>query len=535
VDVRRWPGIRRFAADYVHDFSAVAPFFEGDPATRASWDAAIRRAQAHPRPHDTIAALIADQQRQREAPRAAREAAARLADPRTVAIVTGQQAGLFGGPLFTLLKALTAIKLASRVEREHGIPAVAVFWIDAEDHDWDEVRSVTVFDAELITHRIALPERSGTTSAPVAAICLEPSITTALDDLARVLPSTEFHDGLLVDLRASYRPGVGMAEAFGMWIERLLGDRGLIVYDSSDQAAKPLVSRIFQQELLAPGQTVRLATTAGTELVSRGYHAQVQAPDEGVALFSLDGGRQAIRHQDSEFLVGGRSHSPAALVELAADRPSLFSPNVLLRPIVQDTLFPTACYVAGPNELAYLAQLRQVYEHFAVPMPLMYPRASATLADSAAVRFLQKYALPIESLQPQDESALNQLLAAQIPPEIEESFASASRLINDQMAHLSRSMAALDSTLEGAVSSSLGKMQHELATLHNKTIQAAKRRDETLRRQYRRVRALLFPDGHPQERTIGSIYFLNQYGPAFIDRLDDQLPLDPGHHWIVTI
>src|SRR5204863_471666 len=211
------------------------------------------------------------------APPAAVDAGRRLADPRTVAILTGQQAGLFGGPLFTLLKALTALKLADQVARDHDVPVVAVFWIDAEDHDWEEVRSCTAFD-------------------------------------------------------------------------------------------------------------------------------------DGLALFHLDtpkGGRRAIRQQDGQFIVGDQQYQAAALMREAEEQPSGFSPNVLLRPIVQDTLFPTVCYVAGPNELAYLGQLRGVYEHFGVPMPLMYPRASATLLDSAATRFLTKYDLSLEALQAQDESALN--------------------------------------------------------------------------------------------------------------------------------
>jgi bacillithiol synthase len=222
-------------------------------------------------------------------------------------------------------------------------------------------------------------------------------------------------------------------------------------------------------------------------------------------------------------------------VQQAADRPDGFSPNVLLRPVVQDTLFPTICYVAGPNELAYLGQLRGVYDHFGVPMPLMYPRATATLMDSAALRFLTKYKLPLEALQAQDEAALNELLKSQIPRVVEDSVSEASRTIEAQMAHVVRAMPALDPTLEGAARSTLQRMQHDLQTLHTKLIQAAKRRDETLRRQFIHARALAFPGGHAQERTIGFVSFLNQYGPALVERLDEALPLDMGRHWIVTI
>jgi bacillithiol biosynthesis cysteine-adding enzyme BshC len=535
VDVRRFPWVRRLAADYAYDFASVAPFFSGDPADRGAWAQAIARTQAHERRRSEIAAIIAAQQSRRGAPQAAREAAARLADRRAVAILTGQQAGLFGGPTFTLLKALTALKLADQVSRDHGVPAVAIFWIDAEDHDWEEVRACSVFGENLEVRTVALPPRLGADPAPVATITLEPTVLQAIDTLESALPSTDFRSALIADLRAAYQPGVGMAEAFGRWLERVLGDRGLIVFDSADPASKPLAGGVFARELSAPGQTARLASLAGSDLVARGYHSQVHAHDDSLALFRLDGARRAIRQQDGQFVVGEQVFAPSALLQQAAERPTAFSPNVLLRPVVQDTLFPTICYVAGPNELAYLGQLRGVYEHFGVPMPLIFPRASATIVDSAALRFLTRYKLPLEALQPQDEAALNELLKAQIPPVVEESFADAASAIEAQMTRVIQTIPALDPTLEGAARSTLGRMQHDLHTLHAKMIQAAKRRDETLRRQFMHTRALVFPNGHAQERSIGFVSFLNQYGPALVERLDEELPLDMGRHWIVTI
>jgi len=535
VDVRRFPWIRRLAADYAYDFRSVAPFFSGDPADRSAWADAIARTQAHDRRRSEIAGVIAQQQERRGAPPAAREAGRLLADRQTVAIVTGQQAGLFGGPLFTLYKALTAIKLAEQVSRDHKVPAVAVFWIDAEDHDWEEVRSCTVFDDALTPRSVALPARPNVEPAPVATITLDESIVEVLDELERLLPPTEFRGSIIDGLRRAYAPGIGMADAFGRWMEEVLGNRGLIVYDSSDAASKPIVGDVFARELSNPGHTVKLAALAGSDLTARGYHAQVHAQDDSLALFYLEGGRRAIRQQDGRFLVGDQQFAAPALVAQATSQPAGFSPNVLLRPIVQDTIFPTICYVAGPNELAYLGQLRGVYAHFGVPMPLFYPRASATVLDSAALRFLTKYKLPLEALQAQDEAALNELLKTQIPPVVEESFAEAEKTIEAQMTRLIAAMPALDPTLEGAARSTLERMQRDLQTLHGKMIQAAKRRDETLRRQFIHARALAFPGGPAQERTVGFLSFLNQYGPALVDRLDEELPLDLGRHWIVTI
>ena len=538
VDVRRFPWIRRLAADYAYDFRAVAPFFSGDPSDRAAWADAIARTQTHDRRRADMAAIIAAQQERRMAPAPAREAGRLLNDRRTVAIVTGQQAGLFGGPLFTLLKALTALKLAEQVARDHQVPAIAVFWIDAEDHDWEEVRSCTVFAEEFTPRTVSLPARSGVDPVPVSTVRLDDSVLKALNDLQAALPATEFRDSLIASLRRTYTPGAGMAEAFGRWMEDVLGPRGLVVYDSSDPASKPLASQVFARELSMPGQTVKLAALAGSDLTARGYHAQVHAQDDTLALFHLDAadnGRRAIRQQDGRFVVGDQEFAASTFVSQAAERPDGFSPNVLLRPIVQDTLFPTICYVAGPNELAYLGQLRGVYQHFGVPMPLFYPRATATLLDSPALRFLTKYKLPIEALQAQDEAALNELLKTQIPPALEESFAEASSTIETQMTRLIQAMPTLDPTLEGAARSTLERMQRDLQTLHGKMIQAAKRRDETLRRQFIHARALAFPGGHAQERTIGFVSFLNRYGPALVERLDEELPLDLGRHWIVAI
>jgi bacillithiol biosynthesis cysteine-adding enzyme BshC len=282
--------------------------------------------------------------------------------------------------------------------------------------------------------------------------------------------------------------------------------------------------------------TTRLSLEAGRALVERGYHAQVVPHEDNVALFQLDGIRRGIRFRDGAFVVGdGEAFEKATLVEQARSEPESFSPNVLLRPIVQDTLFPTVCYVAGPNELAYLAQLKPIYERFGVPAPLFFPRAAATLLDAASARFLTRYQLPLESLQPRNEAALNELLEAQLPEAVEKALHDASSAVEEKMGRLMEAVPAIDPTLEGAARSAMGKMQHDLRTLHDKIIQAVKRRDETLRRQFTRTRALAFPDGQPQERSVAFVYFLNRYGPALIDRLVEELPMDMGNHWVLTI
>jgi bacillithiol biosynthesis cysteine-adding enzyme BshC len=405
------------------------------------------------------------------------------------------------------------------------VPAVAIFWVEAEDHDWNEVAACSVLDQEFQRRTIQLPPPPGAGHTPVARVRLGDEITTALEQLTAALPPTEFTGPLLEDLRDTYRPGHGMADAFARLVERLLGDRGLVVFDCSDAAAKPLARDIFAREVRHPGRTWQLAGSAGDRLAAGGYHAQVPGSEhDGTALFRLDGSRTAIPTNEA-----------ATLNDEVRLHPESFSPNVLLRPIVEDTLFPTVCYVSGPNELAYLGQLRDVYEHFGVPMPLVYPRFSATILDSASAKFLARHDLPMEVLHARDEAALNRLLAASLPPSVDRALQEASGAIERSMAALIAAVPAIDATLEGAARSTLGKLQHDLAALGDKVISAAKKRDGTLRRQYFRAQAQAFPDGAPQERTIGCVSLLNRYGPALIERLLGDLPLDLGHHWILTV
>jgi bacillithiol biosynthesis cysteine-adding enzyme BshC len=327
-----------------------------------------------------------------------------------------------------------------------------------------------------------------------------------------------------------------MSQAFGVWLDTLLGTSGLVVYDSSDPSTKTLVGPLFVGELTTVGRTAAVAAEAGAAMEALGYHAQVATAPDSVALFHLGDSRQPIKPAEGKrFLVGGTTVDAAALVEEAVRTPERFSPNVLLRPLVQDTLFPTVAYVAGPSELVYLGQLKGAYEQAGLPMPLVFPRASATLLDSAASRFLARHDVALESLQPRDEAALNRLLEQQLPREVEEALDAVQDAVNQRMAAALAAVPTVDATLEGAARSTLGKMTHELSALRNKVIQAAKRRDDTLRRQFIRAQAQAFPDGTPQERAVGFVTLLNRVGPALVGILARELPLEMGQHWVLTV
>ena len=534
IDLRQWSG-SRLSLDYAYQHEKLARYYAGDPATPDAWRDVIARVQAKPRDRGRMVAILQAQLARREAPEQARAAATKLADPRTVAIVTGQQAGLFGGPLYTLMKGLTAARLAADIEAQYGVPCVTVFWNHAEDHDWEEVASAWILDNDLRAHRLTVAGIEGDGHTPVGQVHLTEDITRVLGELETLLPQTEFTAETVATLRRCYQPGAGMADAFGQLLDALLGPLGVIVFDGSDAAAKPLARTIFERELAHPGHTRHLASEAGQNLVNAGYHAQVLAQPDGTALFWMDGGRVPIKYRDEQFFVDDQPVDAGILRADASAHPERFSPNVLLRAVVQDTILPTIAYVAGPSELAYLGQLKDVYAFHETTMPLIVPRATGTILDSPSLRFLSRTSLELSSLQAQDEHVLNQWLESQLPPSLEQALHDLEHALDDRVAAVLAAVPALDPTLDGAVKSAQGRIAHELKGLRAKVITAAKRRHETLRRQFAHAQHLAFPAGHPQERVVCLAWYMNRFGPALVPRLYECLPIEGGKHWLLQI
>jgi bacillithiol biosynthesis cysteine-adding enzyme BshC len=536
IDVRRFPWIRPLVGAYANDFASIAPLFAGNPADPGAWRATIARVAGAARDRSTVGSILASQLDRRGAPPAAKREAAKLLDPASVAIVTGQQAGVFGGPLYTLLKSVTAIQLARRVEAEYGVPAVPVFWVECEDHDWAEVRSTMLLDVDCVTCDISLADLPGSGKQPVSSLVLDAGVEATLQALEAVLPESEFRAGLLAGLRQSYKPGASMATAFAGWLDQLLGPHGMVVFEANDPAAKPLVADVFASELEHPARMADTVREAGVSMERLGHAPQVVPADDSTGLFYMDAsGRRAIKRQGQDFGIGDTTRPAGALVGEARTHPERFSPNVLLRPLVQDRLFPTACYVGGPSELAYQAQLGGIYRAFGIQAPLLVSRVSATLLDSGAAKFLERSGVDLEALQPQDDGLLNRLLASLMPPELERALDEAAEEIRRRLATIHTTVQAVDPTLTGAAETTRDRMLESLKTLQGKIVQASKRKDDTLRRQLQRARALTFPGGHPQERAISLTFFVNRYGPSLVERLIDTLPLDTSKHYVLVI
>jgi bacillithiol synthase len=392
------PGLPKLYLDYVCDFERVSDLFAHDPHDPTAFDRAAAAAAARDLPRRELAALLLEQNRRFGSGSRALANVQLLVDPETVAVVTGQQPGLFGGPLYNLYKAATAIRLAAALTARTGRPHVPVFWIASDDHQVGEVDHVHALDGDGAPVRISWARGPSRRVEPIAALCLDDGVAGALDRVAELshgAPHSEDVVGLLSDC---FRPGERLAEAFARLTARLFEQDGLVLVESADPDLRRLGLPPLAAELAYPSPATAAAQLATERVAARGYPVQVPLRDDSLNFFFGRSERFRIRCGPDGFRVELRSSFVGAETLHARFDAEVeqFSPNVLLRPLYQDALFPTAAYVAGPSEIAYFAQLAPVYELFGIPMPVVVPRKSVTLLDEEVASLLRASELSVE-------------------------------------------------------------------------------------------------------------------------------------------
>jgi bacillithiol synthase len=514
--------------DYLTGVPRAVRFYDGGRWDPEGLAASADRSLGLPRDGAAVSRALAAQQETRGATEAARRAL-QLAQPDAVAVVTGQQAVLFGGPLFVLYKALAALKVAARLEQQRGRPVVPVFWVASDDHDFAEVRSTTVLDegGQIRTLRYA-PAREPA-GQPASRVPLDETVTALVEELSRSLPAGPHRDGVVARVAECYRPGASVSGAFARLLSSLLP--GLVVLDPSDPALKALMVPVLERELRERSPTSRLAEEVGRELLASGYHQQVPVRPGFLNLFLIDSERRALAVEDERLEVRGTDrHIPLAdAVRRVQARPEEWSPGVLLRPLAQDHMLPTAAYVGGPAEIAYHAQIGPSYAHFGIPRPALVPRPSLTVVEAPQARALEAEGLSLSELQGDPESVLGRW-AREAYPEVEAAFARTREALEREMSAVAGVLGDLDPTLRAAADSALGRALHQVEALHEKSTRALKKRDQSRAERLRRTRDALLPGGSLQERGLGLVSLLARHGDGLIDEIRDRMdPWAKGH------
>ncbi len=427
----------------------------------------------------------------------------RLEAGEVLVVTTGQQPGLFTGPLYTIYKALSAMALARRLERERRVPVVPVFWVAGDDHDFHEANHATVLNAAGEPLKLVLRERAAEAPAwPTFREACGPEIVGALEVLRQGTPDTEFKPAVLNWLATSYHPNNNLADAFAAALQALLGERGIAV-------VRPYAQSVKRE--MAPWLLRGLDVTL----------------EDGLTPVLVEGslGRDRLRHEGSDFVTrrSGERFTRAALERVAHDTPERLSPNVLLRPAVEAALWPTVAYLAGPGELRYLPEAAPLYRALAVEPQTPVARWSGILVEGRVDRVIEKHGLTLDDLAGAPGAVEAKVVRDQLPPEVAEALA----LLRDQIAgayeRLGAGVARLDPTLERTVQSARNAALGGLHEIEKKVVASLKRSNETLVGQLARARAAVFPGGVPQERVLTYASMAIRYGPPLLAELEDEV------------
>ena len=513
--LRRDPAALAF---YRHDW--------GSPADRAE---AAREAAARDVARDVVAGVLVEQNRSWGASGADLRLADRLRDPDAVAVVTGQQLGLFAGPLYSVYKALSAVRYAARVEAETGRPVVPVFWLAGEDHDFEEVASAAFSDGPDVRRvRYEAPVVGG----PVGRLVLDAdALGDTLRGLEAALPEGVGREEVLGLVRDVYRPGVTMRDAFARLLRRLAP--GLVLMSVDDPHLKALAEPVFRRELAGWAETHAALVDVSDRLVEAGFHAQISPLPVNLFAFAEDGRRlpiDPVEGTDGFRLRGGPDVPLAALEKWA---PGRFSPNVVLRPVVQDVLLPTVAYVAGPGEAAYFAQLRPVYERFGVAMPVVWPRLSLTVVEPGVAKVLDRYGLDVPAVGGDLQALWRRLALEASDVDLGAAFGGARRALDAIALELEGPVTRTGSTLESALGAARQRMTRALDRLETKTVRVEKRNHDDVRARLERARAALWPGGALQERALSPLQIAARHGLNVFPDLVGSVPLDPSVHHVV--
>lgn len=456
-----------------------------------------------------------------------------------VAVVSGQQAGLFSGPLYTIYKALSAVRTAECL-RGRGFKAVPVFWVATEDHDFEEVSKTYVIGrggelAESKTEPNHCHE-----NLPVGYIKLDQTIKAGISDLIDSLTPTEFTDDLRTLLEENWQPGEYFGDAFGKLLTKLLGDHGLIILCPLNGKLKQLAAPVYVEAIRKSGEIVRALRKRSDELVADGYTAQVLIGEDYFPLFwqAKDDTRNALKKSEKGTFKtkdGSREFTLDELADIAGREPTRFSPSVVLRSVVQDYILPTACYFGGSAEIAYFAQSGEVYRILNRPLTPILHRQSFTFIESKHAKTLRKYELQLKDLFIGFENVLPQIVEKYLNTNTAKTFTEVEEKINIELSRLDQELSTIDPTLAENLAKRRRKILYHIDALRHKFHKVQVRKDEAIRQQIEAMFEALLPHKHLQERTLNFAYFVNRYGPGFVDWIYSAIDLDDRSHRVIYL
>src|SRR5229473_287297 len=531
LPLRQVPHQPKLFLEYLDHFEKVKSFYAHPPAMAAVTGVARKLDY----PDDRRAEVTSILREQNIALGAGLEALSNLdrLEKGAVAVVSGQQVGLFSGPAYSVYKALTAVQIAEELTRG-GIPAVPVFWMATEDHDLDEVRHSTWFDQGKLV-RFELPVASET-GRPVGRIPLGAQIAPLVQEAAELL-ANQGSDLLAQYLTESYRPEETYGSAFAKLFTLLFAQQGLILMDPLDPGLHRVATPLYQHALAERDAVNEKLLQRGKDLDRAGFDAQVRVTSRSTLLFRMENSvRQVITASAGNFQAGETTWTRDELVHMTHTEPENFSPNALFRPVVQDYLLPTAANVGGPAEISYFAQSEVVYRHLLGKMPVLLPRAGFTLVDAKAKKLLGRYGLAVENVWAGSQGLRHKMEGRSVPNALSKNFDRNQKQIAKQLAQLGKQIEKLDPTLKGTVERARKRIEFHIEKLRRKTGRAQDQKAGLISAHEQHLESLLNPHKVLQERELCLLPFLARWGAGGLSELQKHATGKAlGRHFIVPL
>jgi bacillithiol biosynthesis cysteine-adding enzyme BshC len=527
---RQVPHSTRLFLDYLEHTSPARQFFPRSPRFREWVNDESARIDYPANRREQLARILERQNKSFGAsPRTLENIAAFSSG--ASAIVTGQQVGLFGGPAFSIYKALSAITLAKDAQNL-GVDCVPIFWLATEDHDLQEVNQIRIPAADATLETLATTARAAE-DAPVGTISFGPEISELALRVENLLGGESEITKLLTEC---YRPGETFGTAFAKLFARIFAGFGVIILDGSDPELDQIAAPLYLEVIERSPELNRALLHRDEELHAAGYHQQVRITGSSTPLFVIRNGSRIPVHAAAEkFLIGHEEMSQQELLQLASSSPESFSPNVLLRPVVQDYLLPTLAYVGGSAEVAYFAQAAAVYQSILGRVTPIVPRFSATLVEAKPQALLERYKLSFSDLFHGPEALRERIGSHLLGSNLQNSFQQAKTAMERSMIAVREALAHLDKTLVESAQNAESKMLYQLTNLQSRAARAELRHSEVADRHARFLSNTLYPEKTLQEREVAGVYFLAKHGRELLDGLLGTINPDCVDHQLVTL
>jgi bacillithiol synthase len=528
------PHTTKLFTDFLAYSPQVQPFYPRSPRFTEWFHDEVSRVNYDSSRRERVAAILERQNKVWNGAPKTLENIARLRKG-AAAVVTGQQVGLFGGPVFAIYKALTAVKLADQATAA-GVESVPVFWLATHDHDLAEVNHVSIPGPDAVLQTLTTSTH-GVPDAPVGTVHFGPEIESVVEAAAALLDPEA-----AALLRESYKPGETLGSAYARFFARLCADWGVILLDASDPELHQIAAPLFRAAIERSAELDEGLLARGKELEAAGYHQQVKVTASSTLLFAMQNGARIPVHRktgatagDSEFLIGEEKLSQEELLRRIAAAPQDFNPNVLLRPVVQDYLLPTLTYIGGAAEVAYFAQIAVVYGALVGRITPILPRFSATILDHKHQALLERYQLTLPEIFNGPTSLSEHLASRSLSQEVQKSFDQAAADLQKSLAGIRDSLGRLDQTLIDAANNAGSKMQHQLDQLRSRAARAELRHSEILGRHAELLSNALYPNKTLQEREIAGIYFISRHGVEFLRNVYEAINPDCLDHQVISL